>query len=326
MIYQVSHETTYHYRDDVSISHNLVHLTARACARQTLLSNELTVSVPPAVTTVGVDYYGNPFTSFTIQEPHKRLSVRALNLVRVHPTSRPIIAESVPWEQVRDLARTDHSPATLDAYQFTFDSPYVKLDPCLYEYALPSFPAGRPVLEAALDLTHRIYTEFAFDSTATTIATPVTEVLRLKRGVCQDFAHFQIGCLRSLGLPARYVSGYLQTLPPPGQARLIGADASHAWLSAYCPRFGWLDVDPTNDVIPGAKHILVAWGRDYDDVSPVRGVILGGGRHSLRVAVDVVRVDEDSPIAATEGVMAVRPDACIPRRSSVIPPSVRQPP
>ena len=293
MIYNVSHETTYRYRNDVSISHNLVHLTARACPRQTLLSGELTVSVPPAVRLTQADYFGNPVTSFTIQAPHRTLSVRAVNVVNVHPTPVPPPGQTTPWEQVREFVRTDRKSSTVDAYQFTFDSPYVKLDPGLYEYALPSFPAGRPVLEAALDLTHRIHEEFTFDSTATTIATPLTEVLRVKRGVCQDFAHFQIGCLRTLGLAARYVSGYLQTMPPPGQARLVGADASHAWLSVYCPRSGWTDLDPTNDVIPGEKHILVAWGRDYDDVSPVRGVILGGGRHSLRVAVDVVRVDTD---------------------------------
>jgi len=292
VVYQVSHETTYRYRNDVSISHNLVHLKVRPCPRQTLVRDELTVSVPPAVRLTQTDYFGNPVTSFTIQEPHRTLSVRAVNVVEVHPDPAPDPARTAPWEEVRRCLRTDRGAATVDAYQFTFDSPYVKLDPGLYEYALPSFPAGRPVLEAVLDLTHRIYTEFTFDSTATTIATPLTEVLRLKRGVCQDFAHFGIGCLRSFGLAARYVSGYLQTMPPPGQARLVGADASHAWLSVYCPRSGWTDVDPTNDVIPAHKHILVAWGRDYDDVSPVRGVILGGGRHSLRVAVDVVRVDE----------------------------------
>lgn len=292
MIYQVSHETTYRYRNDVSISHNLVHLKARPCPRQTLVRDELTVSVTPAVRLTQTDYFGNPVTSFTIQEPHRTLSVRSVNVVEVHPPPAPAASKTTPWEEVRSFLRADRGPATVDAYQFTFGSPYVKLDPGLYEYALPSFPVGRPVLEAALDLTHRIYTEFTFDSTATTIATPLTEVLRVKRGVCQDFAHFGIGCLRSLGLAARYVSGYLQTMPPPGQARLVGADASHAWLSVYCPRTGWTDVDPTNDVIPAQKHILIAWGRDYDDVSPVRGVILGGGRHSLRVAVDVVRVDE----------------------------------
>ncbi len=294
MLYQVSHETTYRYRNDVSISHNLVHLKPRPCARQTLVRDELTLSVSPAVTISQTDYFGNPVTSFAIQVPHRTLSFRASNLVKVHPIDLVDPARTMPWEDVRRYLRSDRSASTIDAYQFTFDSPYVKRDPCLHEYALPSFTPGRPILEAALDLTHRIYKEFTFDSSATTIATPVTEVFRLKRGVCQDFAHLQIGCLRSLGLAARYVSGYLQTMPPPGQARLIGADASHAWLSVFCPQTGWTDVDPTNDVIPHLKHILVAWGRDYDDVSPVRGVILGGGRHSLRVAVDVERIDDPS--------------------------------
>ncbi len=177
---------------------------------------------------------------------------------------------------------------TLDAYQFAFDSHYVKKDAQLTAYATPSFPPGRPILEAVLDLTHRIFTEFQFDSYATTIDTPLQELLEKRRGVCQDFAHLGIGSLRSLGLAARYVSGYLLTNPPPGQKRLIGADMSHAWLSVFVPGFGWIDFDPTNDVIPREKHITLAWGRDYDDVSPIKGVILGGGRHSISVGVNVI--------------------------------------
>jgi transglutaminase-like putative cysteine protease len=293
--YYVSHNSTFHYKKEVSLCHSLAHLTARSCARQTCVRSELTMSVVPAVLVSQADCFGNPSTFFAIEEPHRTLKVSAVNVVDVHPVLPPEASATPPWEQIRDLLRTDRDPASIDAYQFTFDSPYVKADAALLAYALPSFPSGRPILAAALDLTSRIYQDFTFDPTATTTATPIAEVLRLKRGVCQDFAHLQIGCLRSLGLAARYVSGYLQTMPPPGQRRLIGADASHAWLSLYCKDHGWIDLDPTNNQIPLQKHVVLSWGRDYDDVSPIKGVILGGGRHSLAVAVDVLGMDEVNP-------------------------------
>jgi transglutaminase-like putative cysteine protease len=194
----------------------------------------------------------------------------------------------MPWEAVRDQLAVDRSPAVLEAYQYVFDSPHVPTSSDLAAFAAISFTPGRPWLEALLDLTRRIYTEFKYDKTATNIRTPPGEVLRLRRGVCQDFAHLQIGCLRSLGLAARYVSGYLVTSPPPGQPRLVGADASHAWLSAYSPEQGWVDVDPTNDLIPSLKHVSLAWGRDYSDVSPIKGVYIGGGHNGMTVAVDVM--------------------------------------
>jgi transglutaminase-like putative cysteine protease len=181
----------------------------------------------------------------------------------------------------------DRTPASLDAYQFVFESPRIRPSAEFAKYAAPSFQPGRPFVEALLDLTARIYKEFKFDSKATSVRTPAEEVLKKRRGVCQDFAHLQIACLRSLNLPARYVSGYLRTYPPPGRPRLIGADASHAWVSAYCPGLGWMDVDPTNNVVPSYNHIMLAWGRDYGDVSPLRGVIVGGRDHTLKVAVDV---------------------------------------
>lgn len=288
MIYHVTHETRYEYSDIVSMSHNIVHLAARSYARQTRLRHDLQVSVSPAVSAAQVDYFGNPMTFLTVQEPHRRLDLRAVNEVRVHPKPPPPAEQTMPWEQVRNLLRTDRSLEALDAYQFAFDSPSVRCSPELWAYASPSFPAGRPVLEGVLDLTRRIHTEFRYDPEATTTTTPLCEVLALRRGVCQDFAHLEIGCLRSLGLAARYVSGYLLTTPPPGRPRLIGADASHAWLAIYVPYFGWIEVDPTNDLIPDDKHVVLAWGRDYDDVSPIRGVILGGGQHSVTVAVNVV--------------------------------------
>ena len=209
------------------------------------------------------------------------------------PPPRRIAQATPPWESVRALLEQDHSPPGLEARQFVYDSHYVKASPALAAYAAPSFPANRPVLEAARDLTRRIHQDFQYDPKATTVATPIQEVLEHRRGVCQDFAHLQIGCLRALGLSARYISGYLRTVPPPGQERLVGVDASHAWLSVYCPGWGWVDLDPTNDLIPSDGHLVLAWGRDYDDVSPVKGVNLGGGRHSVIVGVDVAVLPTD---------------------------------
>jgi transglutaminase-like putative cysteine protease len=238
-----------------------------------------------------LDCFGNHATYFTVEEPHDRLTVRASSRMEVLPTTPPDGAASLPWERAREFLQGDRSPRGLEACQFVFDSPYVMAAAELVRYAAPSFTPGRPLLEAALDLMHRIYADFLYDPTATTITTPLREVLDQRRGVCQDFAHLEIGCLRSLGLSARYVSGYLRTEPPPGQPRLVGVDASHAWLSVYCPHIGWVGLDPTNDQVPSDKHILLAWGRDYDDVSPIKGVNLGGGRHSVTVGVDVALVD-----------------------------------
>jgi transglutaminase-like putative cysteine protease len=192
---------------------------------------------------------------------------------------------------VRDRFALGQPPWWLEARQFVYESPHVPITKALADYAAPSFSPGRPWLAAVLDLTARVFSQFQYDPTATTVNTPVAQVLQNRRGVCQDFAHLQIGCLRSLGLPARYVSGYLLTAPPAGQQRLVGADASHAWLSAFCPELGWIDFDPTNNQIPTTKHITLAWGRDYSDVCPIKGVLVGGGQHRMRVAVDVVPVE-----------------------------------
>jgi transglutaminase-like putative cysteine protease len=197
---------------------------------------------------------------------------------------------SAAWELVRDSVRLDVSPDGLRALEYTLESPYVRFSDALFEYAAPSFTARRPLLEAVFDLTRRVFADFKYEPGSTTVATPVDEVLKTRRGVCQDFAHLQLGMLRMLGLPARYVSGYIHTVPPGGQSRLQGADATHAWLSVYCPGFGYVDFDPTNGAIPKDQHITLAWGRDFSDTSPLRGVILGGGEHRVRVGVDVVRI------------------------------------
>jgi transglutaminase-like putative cysteine protease len=295
MIYHITHTTSYYYSNSVSLCHNLAHLTARDCPWQTCRRSELQFSTPPAVSLTRADYFGNRATFFTVQEPHRKLDITAINVVRVHPRPTTAPEETPPWEQVADSLRTRRDLETLANYQFAFDSHYVKRDPALADYSAPSFAPGRPLLVAVLDLTRRIHEEFDFDSGAgTTFETPLTELLEIRRGVCQDFSHLQIGCLRSLGLAARYVSGYLLTTPPPGRDRVVGADMSHAWVSVFCPGSGWIDVDPTNNLITQDQHITLAWGRDYDDVSPIKGVILGGGRHSVSVGVDVVQAqDED---------------------------------
>jgi len=191
------------------------------------------------------------------------------------------------WESVRDGLQHARRADSVEAYSYTFDSPHARASRALAAYAAPSFPPGRPFLDAVMDLTRRIHDEFVYDPRATTIATPLSQVLEARRGVCQDFAHLQIGCLRALGLPCRYVSGYLLTRPPAGKPRLQGADASHAWVSVHLPDFGWVDFDPTNGLMPGEQHVTIACGRDFADVTPVRGVILGGGPHELTVEVDV---------------------------------------
>ncbi len=287
MNYRITHTTTYRYSKPVSLCHNIVHLTPRADGRQQCLGSEVSVKPAPALVREQTDYFGNRATYFTIEEPHDVLMVKAVSEVGVAPAPPTDPAATPPWESVRVALEQDRSPDALEARQFVFDSPYVTAGADLARYAAPSFTPGRPLLAAALDLMGRIHADFRYDPRATTLSTPLREVMALRRGVCQDFAHLQIGCIRSLGLAARYVSGYLRTTPPPGRPRLVGADASHAWLSVWCPGCGWVDLDPTNAQIPSEGHILLAWGRDYDDVSPIKGVNLGGGRHSMTVEVDV---------------------------------------
>jgi transglutaminase-like putative cysteine protease len=238
-----------------------------------------------------VDFFGNRLCFFTIQEPHRELLVEARSEVIMEGSATPWPQLPLPWEEAARSVPNDHSPAGLEAYQFGFESPRIRVRPEFASYALQSFTPGRPMPEALLDLTARIHKDFRFDSKVTNVRTPTEEVFRKRRGVCQDFAHLQIACLRSLNLAARYVSGYLRTYPPPGQSRLVGADVSHAWVSAYCPGIGWLDVDPTNNIVPSTGHVTLAWGRDYGDVSPLRGLILGGGAHTLKVAVDMQPLD-----------------------------------
>lgn len=294
--YRITHETTYLYRDSVSLCQNVAHLRPRNSDRQKTTQYHIHISPRPAVIEERVDYFGNPVAYFTIQELHKELKIRVFHRIELAPT-QPVPEVSSPWESVRDQLRTDRAEAWLDAYQYVVGSRFVPIDARYAAYAAQSFTPGRPIIESALELMRRVFQEFAYDPKATTIATPVAEVFQKRRGVCQDFAHLQIACLRSLGLAARYVSGYLSTLPPPGKPRLVGADASHAWVSLFCGDAGWIDLDPTNNQVPGDRHIVTAWGRDYDDVSPLKGVILGGGPHDVRVSVDVQPEPPDSWVA-----------------------------
>jgi transglutaminase-like putative cysteine protease len=291
LIYRVRHVTIYNYEDPVSVSHHVLRLTPRNLPRQRCSGSQIAIAPAPPGSTTRTDYFGNVLTFFTLREPHGRLTVEASSELEVQNVEAPVFSRSPHWETVPQSLAADPSVEVLDAYQFVFDSQRVGASPELAAYARDSFPAGRPLLEAVRDLTRRIHQDFRFDTKATEVTTPVETFFEKRRGVCQDFAHLQIGCLRSLGLPARYVSGYLRTMPPPGRARLTGADASHAWCSAWCPGAGWVDFDPTNDCVPSDGHVTLAWGRDYSDVSPIHGVLLGGARHTLHVGVDVIPVE-----------------------------------
>ncbi|MCG5242110.1 transglutaminase family protein [Azospirillum doebereinerae] len=294
MRYRVRHETAYDYGEDVPVSHHLLHLTARAHPRQRVRRCLLTVDPVPAVRGDRVDYFGNTVTYVAVQEPHRTFSVIAESEVEVSDLPPLDPATTPGWEHVRDSLRGLSGPDDgAEITQYCFDSALVKSSPELLDYARGSFTPGRPVAAAVIDLMERVNEDFAFDPTATTVATPMAEVMKNRRGVCQDFAHVVAGCVRAVGLPARYVSGYLRTLPPPGKPRLVGADVSHAWASVWCgAAAGWLDVCPTNACVANRDFITVAWGRDYDDVSPARGVLVGGAGHGLTVSVDVEPLDD----------------------------------
>ncbi|HWF20124.1 MAG TPA: transglutaminase family protein [Verrucomicrobiae bacterium] len=292
MIYELTHTTTYDYVNSVSLSHHILRLHPRDLHRQKCLRNKLQIQPAAAVTQSHLDYFGNEVTFVTVEGPHKHLIITSRSRIEAHASATPKPSETPAWETIGEQCLAAEPNGSVEAREFLFPSPRIKFQSEFADYALPSFTAGRPVLDAVLDLTRRIHEDFKFDPKATTVATPLEQVVKTRRGVCQDFAHFEIACLRMMGVPARYVSGYLETDPPPGKPRLTGADASHAWISFYCPDTGWIDVDPTNNLLPSTRHITVAWGRDYSDVSPIRGVILGSGEHTLKVAVDVIPADE----------------------------------
>jgi transglutaminase-like putative cysteine protease len=291
MVYNVSHRTTYRYSYPVSVGEHVACLKPRSFSRNELVQNTLSIHPAPSTLTERSDYFGNILSFFTIEEPHKVLIVEAKSQVKIDRQPISPATLSRPWEEsTRSLAK-DHSDEVLGAYQFQFASPRVRLNREFAAYAVESFTPGRPMREALMELTARIYADFRFDPKVTNVRTPPEEVFRKRQGVCQDFAHVEIACLRSINVAARYVSGYLRTYPPPGKPRMVGVDASHAWISAYSRDEGWLDMDPTNNVAPTDGHVTLAWGRDYGDVSPLRGLILGGGGNALKVEVDIEPLD-----------------------------------
>lgn len=292
MNYKITHITSYSGPTPVSVCHNQSWLKPRVLPHQQCLDFQLKISPTPSVQTECCDSFGNNVHYFSFNRGYHDLKVTAQSLVNVSPQA--INDSNAPmWESIQQAVIEDRSVEMLDAYPYVFDSPRIRTNQEFAAYTKISFRSGIDILTAAKDLTRRIFKEFEFDARATTVTTPVEEVFRNRRGVCQDFAHLQIALLRSLRLPVRYVSGYLRTIPPAGKPRLIGADASHAWVSLYCGgELGWVDLDPTNNVIPETDHITIAWGRDYSDVPPLRGVFLGGGNHSLSVSVDVEPIND----------------------------------
>lgn len=286
MKYSVRHQTRYSYSDLVSISYNRLHSRPRSCPWQTFSEARLTINPEPAFQHPQTDFFGNPVTFFTVQKAHRELDVVVFFDADVQ--TRRIDGASERWEEVARKLANPADKESLEASQFRFDSNWIARSDSLTDFARQSFSKDRPLLEAALDLCGRIYREFTFDNSATTVATPLEEVLKQRSGVCQDFAHLAIASMRGIGLAARYVSGYLLTIPPAGQERLQGADASHAWVSVWAPPLGWVDIDPTNNCLVSDQHITLAWGRDFHDVSPLRGVMLGGGQQVVKVGVDVL--------------------------------------
>ncbi|HWY96746.1 MAG TPA: transglutaminase family protein [Steroidobacteraceae bacterium] len=289
--YRVRHQTVYHYGGDVAHSHQLLHLSPRDLANQSCHSRSIALDPEPSTRREDVDAFGNFVTRLEYDLPHDRLEVVAEVGVEVTKVRDATDSESAAWEEVRGALNYSGRPMSavhLDACRFRMESSYVRIKQTFSDYAADCFAQGRPLLLAAEDLMHKIHRDFSYAPGATSISTSVSEAFTARRGVCQDFAHIMLACLRSRDLAARYVSGYLRTTPQPASdAALLGADASHAWVSVFCPPYGWVDFDPTNDVRVGTDHIVIAWGRDFGDVSPLRGVIVGGGRHRLSVRVSV---------------------------------------
>ena len=292
MRFKITHTTEYRYSVPVGRCYNLAHMVPRDTNRQTCLQHQLSVSPNPAHSYKHQDYFGNHAFYFAIQKDHSDLRITAESEVEMRERSwAPGLALGLTCSEVQGRLRASNDPDCLLAREYMLDSPMIRAFDALREYAGSTLRAERPFIEAVQELSERIYRDFTYDPGFTTVATPLHEVLEHKRGVCQDFAHFAIGCLRACGYAARYVSGYLETLPAPGKEKLIGADATHAWFSVYSPEEGWLEFDPTNNKMATQQHIVTAWGRDYSDVTPLRGVIFGGGdKHKLSVAVTVQRL------------------------------------
>ncbi len=290
--YKVQHTTSFAYGSAVTLSQQLMRLTPRQSARQQSDNSAILIEPSPEVRSTGTDYYGNTTTYVSIQEPHDRLVIGASSTVQISAPTPPVLTATTPWPQLAEIMRTPATQASLDAVQFCFPSPHIDIPVSVGDLVQELFTPDRPVLDAVMALTTRIYQDFTYKGGVTDVYTSVSDVLTNRQGVCQDFAHLQLACLRYLGLPARYVSGYLVTHPAPGETKLVGADESHAWISVWTPELDWVDFDPTNNLMPTNEHIVLGWGRDYADVSPVNGFIVGGGgEHKLTVQVDVTPIE-----------------------------------
>ncbi|HEY5242230.1 MAG TPA: transglutaminase family protein [Polyangiaceae bacterium] len=292
--YRVTHRTEYEYEREVSASYSQLHLLPRDLPGQHCRTANVVVVPSPEDYRDRVDFFGNRVVFLAIHHPHRALTVTATSVVEVQerPNGLSLFGQR-PWEEARDAVRSGQVADPLDAAQFVLDSPLVEVSGAYREYAGASFTPGRHLLDAVMSLCSRIHADFAYAPGSTSVTTPLAEVFEQREGVCQDFAHVGIACLRSIGLPARYVSGYLETNPPPGRAKLSGVDGSHAWLSVLVPDAGWLDVDPTNDQLVTTRYVVTAYGRDYNDVPPLNGVIYTEGKtESLRVLVDVLALPD----------------------------------
>lgn len=296
--YQIVHSTEYIYDEAASLCYNETRLLPRAVTGpqfvQTVQESHISVQPVWDDSRERTDYFGNRVLYYTIRQPHASMTMTVTSQVEITPGQiYPItdLPASPSWEETAACLQSETGPEWMDARQYALGSPHAPILAEAAHFARSSFPSGRPVLAGAAELMTRIYTDFDFKPGVTTISTPINEVLRTRAGVCQDFAHLMLGCLRSLGLAARYMSGYLETIPPPGQEKLQGSDASHAWCSLFVPELGWVDLDPTNNLLPHDQHIVLGWGRDYGDVTPLKGVFYGEGEHELRVSVDVIRLE-----------------------------------
>lgn len=287
MKYLVTHITHYIYQSPSSLCHNIMVQTPKDLPFQQVEHYEYNIDPQPQYLHKNTDFFGNEVIHFSIEKSHSKLTVTSKSNISL---CSPVWMTAIPgqttaWEVVRDRL---HTPGTMnDIRQFYIPSKHVEFAQGVSEYALQSFTPGRPIMEAMLDLNTRIHTDFTFTPGFTDISTPISKVFASKKGVCQDYAHFSLACLRSIGLAARYVSGYLETLPPPGKPKLVGVDASHAWIALYIPEWGWVEFDATNNLLVDDKHIRVATGRDFADVTPLKGIIYSAGKQTMKVSVDV---------------------------------------
>jgi transglutaminase-like putative cysteine protease len=292
MTYKIVHTTTYKYSEAVSLCYNIARVTPRNTNNQVCDSCNVMIYPQPDKIHEYEDFFGNKLIYFAIQHEHKNLKVTVTSLITKNNYSYNEMQsqDNLPWEIAKEKFTTSYA-ALLEIKQYISETTVTKIDDAIIGYALKSFTPGRAMFEAVYNLMQRIHADFKFKPGFTTVATPVAEVLKERKGVCQDFAHLAIACVRAVGLPARYVSGYIETIPAKGKEKLVGADASHAWFSVFIPTIGWVDFDPTNNQIPSTQHITIGWGRDYFDIAPLKGVILSSGSHELSVSVDMKRID-----------------------------------